>query len=260
MRARLRSWRDAQQEPAVLIATPVKDAAGSLDDYFKLLDGLTYPRERVSLGFLESDSVDGTFAVLEARLARLRRQYRRVGLWKRDFGYRPPRAVHVRDPAIQPERRSVLAKSRNHLVSRALVDEDWVLWIDVDIVDSPPNVIERLLATGEDIVQPNCVLVPGGPTFDHNGWCDRGRLHLDDLRGQGELVRLDAVGGTMLLVRADLHREGLVFPVAPYGLRSELAREGRGEVETEGLGIMAHDMGYTCWGMPDLEIFHRYPY
>jgi hypothetical protein len=29
-----------------------------------------------------------------------------------------------------------------------------------------------------------------------------------------------------------------------------------GEVETEGLGLMAHDMGYTCWGMPNLEIVH----
>jgi peptide chain release factor subunit 1 len=31
-------------------------------------------------------------------------------------------------------------------------------------------------------------------------------------------------------------------------------------VETEGLGILAHDMGYECWGMPNLEVRHRYPY
>ena len=30
-----------------------------------------------------------------------------------------------------------------------------------------------------------------------------------------------------------------------------------GEIETEGLGMMAHDMGYECWGMPNLEIRHR---
>jgi peptide chain release factor subunit 1 len=29
-----------------------------------------------------------------------------------------------------------------------------------------------------------------------------------------------------------------------------------GELETEGLGIMAGDMGYQCWGMPNLEILH----
>jgi peptide chain release factor subunit 1 len=31
---------------------------------------------------------------------------------------------------------------------------------------------------------------------------------------------------------------------------------GKGEVETEGLGIMAQDMGYQCWGLPDLEVIH----
>jgi hypothetical protein len=28
-----------------------------------------------------------------------------------------------------------------------------------------------------------------------------------------------------------------------------------GEIETEGLGVLASDMGYECWGMPNLEIF-----
>ena len=50
----------------------------------------------------------------------------------------------------------------------------------------------------------------------------------------------------MLLVRADLHREGLVFP--PFSYKSH--------IESEGLAFMARDMGYRCWGMPNLEIFH----
>ena len=33
-----------------------------------------------------------------------------------------------------------------------------------------------------------------------------------------------------------------------------LKRKSRGEVETEGLGLMAHDMGYECWELPRLEI------
>ena len=136
---------------------------------------------------------------------------------------------------IQVERRVVLAKSRNHLLAHALDDEEWVLWLDADVVEYPPDIIERLLATGKDIVQPHCVLDYGGPTFDCNGWRDRGRLHLDDLRAEGDLVELDAVGGTMLLVRADRHRDGLVFPAFPtastHGIRGD-----RGELETEGLG------------------------
>jgi len=111
-----------------------------------------------------------------------------------------------------------------------------VLWLDVDVVEYPDDLIERLLAVGKEIVQPHCVLEPGGATFDTNGWRDRGRLHLDDLRQEGETVPLDAVGATVLLVQADLHRDGLVFPPYLYGRESPWMRPGRGEVETEGLG------------------------
>ena len=48
------------------------------------------------------------------------------------------------------------------------------------------------------------------------------------------------------VVRADLHRQGLVFPSYSH----------RGYIETEGLAAMAHDMGVQCWGMPGLRIVH----
>lgn len=72
-----------------------------------------------------------------------------------------------------------------------------------------------------------------------------GRTYLDELRGQG-LVRVDSVGGTALLVRADLHRDGLIFPPFPY----------LHLIETEGLAAMARDMGTACWALPDLEVVH----
>jgi len=68
-----------------------------------------------------------------------------------------------------------------------------------------------------------------------------------------------------LFIRADLHRRGLIFPEEPYGKGNPRIRssgecydpENPGELETEGLGIMASDMGVQCWGLPDLEILHR---
>jgi hypothetical protein len=240
----------------VLVLTPVKDAARFVDGYVRALRTLTYPPSSLSIGFLESDSDDDTYAALARRLPALRRRYRRVGLWRKDFGYRLPAAIHRGAGPVQLMRRIVLARSRNHLLFHALDDEEWVLWLDVDVVHYPRDVIETLLATGKSIVQPHCVLEAGGRSFDTNAWRDHGRLHLDDLRDEGALVRLDAVGGTMLLVNADLHRDGLVFPSFPLGRQSRLARPDRGEVETEGLGIMAHAMGHQCWGMPGLEITH----
>jgi hypothetical protein len=261
-----RPGRAATEHPSVLILTPVKDAADCLDGYFRRLLRLTYPHHRISVGLLESDSADATFSDLKRHARAFRKEFRRIGLWKKDFGYQIPPGVPRWAPEIQVERRRVLAMSRNHLLLRALDDEAWVLWMDVDIVEYPPDLVERLLSTGKEIVQPHCVLDYGGPTFDLNAWRDHGRLHLDDLRGEGELVELDAVGGTVLLVWADLHRAGLVYPPFLYGLANPRARTGTrqyfegaiaGEIETEGLGLMAHDMSHRCWGMPRLEVLHR---
>jgi len=269
--ARARRQREALsrsdvRDGNVLILTPVKNASAFLDTYFAALSKLSYPPELISLGFLESDSHDETYELIAAETARLSGQYRRVGLWQRDFGFELPEDRPRWAPEFQPERRAALARSRNHLLSRALADEDWVLWLDVDVIDYPADIIERLLATGKDIVHPHCMVesrYEPRRTFDLNAWRNRGKLQMDDLRAEGDLVRLDAVGGTMLLVRADAHRDGLVFPPFLYGRRSPLIRDdnsfpvSQGEIETEGLGVLASDMGYECWGMPNLEILHH---
>jgi hypothetical protein len=239
----------------ILILTPVKDAARHIDGYLQRLSALTYPASALSVGLLESDSRDQTWALLESRLPAMRASFRRAGIWKRDFGFSLPYDLARYSPNIQLMRRSILARSRNHLLFHALDDEDWVLWLDVDVIEYPADIIERLLAAGRSIVQPHCVCDYGGTTFDQNAWRDHGRLLMQDLRGGDDLVPLDAVGGTMLLVHADVHRDGLIYPAFLYGRRSALARE-QGELETEGLGIMARDMGHQCWGMPNLEIRH----
>jgi glycosyltransferase involved in cell wall biosynthesis len=240
----------------VLVLTPVKNAARFLPRYVMLLRRLTYPARLLSVGLLEGDSTDATAALLKRYRPALARRFRRVGVWRKSLGYRLPAGVPRWTAAVQVPRRIAIAKSRNHLLFRALDDEDWVLWIDVDVIDYPPDILERLLRAERPIVTPNCVLEYGGPSFDRNAWRDRGRLHLDDLRGEGDVVRLDTVGGTMLLVRADLHRDGLIFPAFAYGRASPIARRRTPELDTEGFGIMARDMGRQCWGMPNLEIRH----
>jgi peptide chain release factor subunit 1 len=246
--------------PNVLVLTPMKTAGAYLETYASLLDGLDWPRQHLAIGILEGDSTDGTWAALEALRPRLEARAARVSLHRRDFGFHMPPGVPRWAPAFQQARRQVLARARNQLLFRALEDEDYVLWVDVDLQSYPADVLHRLIATGFDIVTPNCVLEPGGESFDRNAWTGKGTVTLDMRRGE-EAVRLQSVGGTMLLVRADLHRDGLVFPPFRYGNASANARDthpvwGRGEIETEGLGIMALDMGVQPWGLPDLEIIH----
>ncbi len=243
--------------PNVLILTPLKDGAKFIPGYVDRILGLTYPKELLSLGWLEGDSRDLTYERARIQIARLRRELRRAQLWQQDFGYQIPRGRHRTWQPAQVQRRMVLAKARNTLLFRALDDEDWVLWLDVDVIDYPADLIERLLAVGGDIVHPNCVLEYGEHTFDQNAWRDHGKFHLSDLKGEGELVPIDTVGGTVLLVRADVHREGAIFPAAPYGLANPRVRPDHGgELETEGFGILAGEMGYQCWGMPHFEVKH----
>lgn len=68
-------------------------------------------------------------------------------------------------------------------------------------------------------------------------------------------AQLSSVGGTMLWVRADVHRDGVVFPVANV-VGAEWTRQGYLGLETEGICWMANFLGYKCWGMPWLTIMH----
>ncbi len=247
--------------PSVLVLTPVKDAARHLDRYVANIERMDYPKASLSIGVLESDSRDETMMSLNRLLPRLQARGNRAIVTTRDFGFRLPPGVPRWTPAFQQMRRSVLARARNHLLFAALRDEEWVLWLDVDVIDYPPDLIRRLIAYGRDILHPHCVLARGGATFDRNGWSEHGAKLLQDLRGAPQPVRLDAVGASVLLVRADRHRDGLVFPPFPYGRRSDKMRPhhklwGSGEIESEGLGMLAHDMGLQCWGAADLEVLH----
>lgn len=49
----------------------------------------------------------------------------------------------------QLPRRRALAQARNYLLSRALDDEDYVLWIDVDVQSYPRDLLQVLLATNK---------------------------------------------------------------------------------------------------------------
>ncbi len=251
--------------PDLLILTPVKNAMSHIPRFFQNLAGTDYPEKKISIGLLESDSDDGSYDLLKELLPELRKKYARVELHKQDFAYR----MRGQRWAVgqQFRRRSILAQSRNVLLSRTLRDEAWVLWVDADLLSWHEDTFLHLLQSGKDIVVPHCV-GENGDTFDLNTFklredadtLDWERYLIDGILqppvGYGryylkhfpdtDYVELDGVGGTMLLVNADIHRKGLIFPPHPY----------RHYIETEGLGQMAQDMGHVCWGMPQVEIVH----
>jgi mannan polymerase complexes MNN9 subunit len=283
------SDRDVNREnPHILILTPVKNSAKHLSSYFTQLLTLTYPFEYISIGIMDSDSTDNTVELLNEFKQKHGSTFHSIKVFSHNFGLDLLRERR-HDQEKQLKRRMSLAKSRNHLLISTLVDEiDYVLWLDSDVQYYPPTIIQTLLSSKKSIVVPNCVMsLNGGRSYDLNSWRfaslgnnatinqikemhdtihrdevknkrfdqlhlegysnDKSHLSLSKLRNEGEIVRLDAVGGAMLLVSAELHRHGLIFPPFPY----------RHRIETEGLSMMALDMGVLSWGMPNVEILHR---
>jgi glycosyltransferase involved in cell wall biosynthesis len=266
-------------EPKVVIMTPMKNVSKHLDRYFELLMNINYPRSQLSLAILEGDSVDDSKKILYHYKKKLASNFISVKLFHHDHGISIPEPRHL--PTYQRIRRSLIAAARNRLITGALGDSDWVLWLDADLEFYSSNLIYDLLSAQKRIVVPACFL-PNKRIFDFNTFVFKlpnkfilnlkrvlnyhsqfqesraylidgifqppmghGRYYLDKFKND-RLVRVDSVGGTALLIDSNLHREGLVFPTFSY----------KGYIETEGLARMAYDMGTDCWALPQIGIIH----
>ncbi|MEN6541943.1 glycosyltransferase [Parvibaculum sp.] len=252
---------------AILI--PLRDAAQHIAPCLAQIARLDIPRERIKLVFCEGDSTDDSWERLNALVEPIRATYRGVVLLRKEVGTQLTHRLRWKNH-VQRARRAGLAKVRNHLIDHGIdSSDDWVLWIDADVWSYPADIVSTLKATGARIAAPHCVTRHGGPCFDQNTFItadakrdhayyrdvkhglympplNRGRrLYLDDLR-HSDIVPLDSVGGTMLLVDAALHRAGLRFPEIPY---EDL-------IETEGLARLARDLGIPIAGLPNVEILH----
>ena len=180
----------------------------------------------------------------------------------------------------QKVRRESMARARNSLLFTTLgPSTSWVLWLDADIVETPATLIQDLTHHNRPVIVPNCyqrfynndIKQMDERPYDYNSWVDSDTaqnladtLEPDDilLEGYAELptyrslmaymaqraspnpkriVQLDGVGGTALMVKADVHRDGAMFPAFSfYHL-----------VETEGFAKMAKRLGYSVFGLPD---------
>ena len=259
----------AKSDQNVSVLIPVRDAEPFLDQCTALLIALDYPKERIKIVFCEGDSIDGTRAKLEQFAKSHAGIFRDIQILQYQTNAPLDRSQRWR-AEIQPTRRSNLAKVRNHLINSGMDQDDhWALWIDADVCDYDPGILNRLLAEKAKVVTPDCVLEWGGPSYDMNAFHDSGdkrdhhyfkyirngifgppanyagRRHLHSLRSL-DRVPLSSVGGTMLLVHSSVFRAGITFPEIPYDHL----------LETEGFGRILRDFGVTPIGLPNVQIKH----
>lgn len=180
----------------------------------------------------------------------------------------------------QKQRRESMSRARNSLVFTTLGPAtSWVLWLDADIVETPASLIEDLTRHNQPIIVPNCYQRYYDSSskrwsirpYDYNSWVDSeqaqnlaAEMGPEDILLEGyeelptyrtlmaymadfgaldpqRIVELDGVGGTALMVKADVHRDGAMFPAFPFFHL----------VETEGFAKMAKRLGYEVFGLPD---------
>lgn len=278
----------------VLILTPM---ARFYQEYWDNLMKLTYPHQLITLGFILPKNKEGNEAtsLLQTQIAKTQKsalekdRFKSIIILRQDF--EPPLTSQDESERHkmqnQKPRRASMAKARNSLLFTTLGPSvSWVFWLDADIVETPPDIIQDLAMHDKPIVVPNCFQryfdesqkgMAQRP-YDFNNWKDSptaqdlaAKMGKDDilLEGYQEMptfralmaymydgnadkhteVELDGVGGTAVLVKADVHRDGAMFPpFAFYHL-----------IETEGFAKMARRLGWESIGLPNYLVSNKTP-
>jgi mannan polymerase complexes MNN9 subunit len=269
----------------VLILTPL---AKFYQEYWDNLMKLSYPHELISLGFIIPKGREGNAvtAQLQEQVAKtqggpLKRRFASVTILRQDTEnpLKTQSETERHKMANQKERRAAMAKARNSLLFTTMGPTTaWVLWLDADIVETQPTLIQDLTKHDKPIIVPNCFQryydeekkAEDVRPYDYNSWIDSPTaqslaegMDPDDilLEGYAEMptyrtlmalmsdskqgddweIQLDGVGGTALMVKAEVHRDGAMFPpFAFYHL-----------IETEGFAKMASRLGWQSWGLPN---------
>ncbi|KAI9845137.1 MAG: Golgi mannosyltransferase complex subunit [Sclerophora amabilis] len=279
------------QQEMILILTPLTKF---YQEYWDNLLKLSYPHELLALGFIIPKTREGNAATaaLQAAIAKTqsgpeKKRFASISILRQDFD--PPISSQSEAERHKMEnqkaRRASMSRARNSLLFTTLGPmTSWVLWLDADIIETPPTLIQDLAFHDKPIIVPNCyqryidpdTKKPATRPYDYNSWQESkeakelaSKLGNDDIiiEGYAEMptwrtlmahvaepegnplqeMQLDGVGGTALLVKADVHRDGAMFPpFAFYHL-----------IETEGFSKMANRLGWESWGLPNYYVSHR---
>ena len=258
----------------ILFLTPFSDTLVKFKHYFELLCSLTYPHDRISVAFGQDSGSKKTKEAIEI-ISQYRKSFRNVNFYVLDINTKSQvRRKYRHNIQDQPLRRSHMAISRNELMFRSIqYEDDWVIWLDVDLDYIPPNLIQLLLSANQPIVTPACVQNIAFEAYDRNIWRETNesrkhiqeqkkingenflmlelyanttRTRLVDLRDEGKVVPIDGVGCCALMVKASCHRQGLQFPSFVFD----------SHIESEGMAKMAAKMGIPVYGMPYVQVFH----
>lgn len=147
---------------SVLILTPL---ARFYEEYWDNLVALTYPHDLISLGFIIPKGREGNLATqqLQDRIQKTqaptnKNRFASITILRQDGDVPVLTSEHERHAlSAQKDRRAAMSRARNSLLFTTLgPTTSWVLWLDSDIVETPPTLIQDLASHDKAILVPNC--------------------------------------------------------------------------------------------------------
>ena len=138
----------------IVLAIPVKNCARYLPWLGRQILNFDYPRENLSIAFLENDSDDNSWEVVQQVAADLSaREFRSVEVEQFSTGFKlAHESRHV--ASAQIDRLKSLYVIRQRMVDNFLRDNDYLWWIDADCIYVPEHSIKEMLRANADIVVP----------------------------------------------------------------------------------------------------------
>lgn len=282
------SFDAVNDQEQVLILTPLVTFNSA---YWANLIALSYPHSLIELGFIVPADAQGdqTLAYLNAAVkgiqtGPMQNRFAKVTILRKEPSVLDP-VLRQRPVRALKRQRAALASMRNSLVLATIGPRTaWVLWLDSDVVETPPSLVQDLASHDKPLIVANCyqrqldnkmrpvdacswqesaeqaqeramVLGPdeivvqdleeGSSTPPVAGRALLAHMYDPGLSKAEEAVPLDGVAATALLVKAQVHRDGAMFPpFAFYNL-----------VGSEGFAKMAARLGYDAWGLPNYLVY-----
>lgn len=259
----------------VILLSPVRDAAARLRVFANLISTLSYPHNLISVHFGEDGSHDDTIEVAKNVSHQLVHKFgfANATVYKLNIKGNNRTRKNRHDPKHQVERRSHMGKARNLIMEYGLQNEEWILWIDSDVVSFRDDLIQQFLYSNKDVMVASALashernrsnsIFRYYINYDLNTFREvvqgdtQHRIWLFNLRAEGREVPVDYVGGCTLMIRAECYRKGLRFTEGPYKPTTYKLGRVQWNIETEGLAKMARDLGMGVYGLPHLEVLHK---
>lgn len=245
----------------------LKKPARSFDDFASLLNSTQLDFGTTSLGLLTSSEAEYHRFIAAAQLRGLARF---TAILHPDSPSDAASRLHRQDPQYQAQRRGEIAQLRNYLMLQTLRDEEHIVWLDADVFYLDDGMVQAMIRYANaraDVGMVTARCVQGNnPNYDLNAWTGTrdgpagweladaqladaehdalGQRWVVDLikdTSDADLVPLNAVGATILYMRAALIWQGLSFP-HQYTVGTRWISPGWDGLESEGLCYRARGL------------------